>query len=175
MNSKTFSQPQVLTRCTPAALPPPLSFKQQGCRTQALLSPFCLGRSDLCVPLASQVQDQGPVTGSSPSPSWGSQRTKSQSVGSLGPAWGLVSFTCSFYCYSGTVTEDNRSRECWKDSWLVTDPQRRGHTTQWGHMGRHQGGSGGRGNVGGSDQQLLLWFLKEGTGEAGQAGEDWLI
>lgn len=39
------------------------------------------------------------------------------------------------------------------------------HTTP-GHLGRHQGPTGGR-EVGKHGHELSLWFLRGGTGEAG--------
>lgn len=74
---------------------------------------FCLGRRDLCMPWAYQVQDRGPAGCIFPTSIMGPMQTGSTFPCSLGPAFppGLVSFQCGFYYYSGKVTGDNRSED----------------------------------------------------------------
>ena len=52
---------------------------------------------------------------------------------------------------------------------LLTVPRRRDtpHYTTQGHIGKHRGPVGSRGNRGKCGQESLLWFLQEGMWEAG--------
>lgn len=82
-------------------------------------------------------------------------------------------------CYAGQVVltilpwlRYGKPRHRWRErnhKEFYTVPGGRTHSAMRGLSGDHQGWSGGRGREGSCGEAPLLWFLQEGTNDAGQA------
>lgn len=94
----------VLTDSTLAA--PPWLLQTAGASGIGFGAQFCLGRRDLCVPLAYQMQEEGQLD----LPHLCREDPSELRVSFLAhwdlPSPGLVSFKCRFYYYSGMITGD---------------------------------------------------------------------